>query len=279
MAWLVFILTLLITVAKMTDFLIGRAGNRKINARLADFYFSIQRDWEIIYQMPAERCAEFLDHLLSFRAFVQIIRIALIIALPTAALMLVSESSEGSHPWFAGTGSTQFTMHARGLFLTGNLVGFTMATFASWHIARWFLRKMAGAGPRDALLCIALLSSISLSCIVMGAVVAQTVATISSERTLYDFTSRTYIVDDGAQLALVGINDYINVLVLLPSLLVSLLALGSLCLFWFWSALRRPLMVVLERLEERGENTLTAIAIGIAGIAGLVTTYLKAAGS
>jgi hypothetical protein len=270
--WLLFFLASLVSLAQLADFFLGREGNRALKEALADFYVAVERDWRAAYRAPAALLTRFLDHLLTRRLGTSVLRL---LAVSVSLTTLLFVAAQIVHLFSASYDEGEWWLRLVTLCVI-NATGDVL----TWSVARSGLRYIQRAGIAGALAATAAMVGSAL--VVPAAFYIESLFVIDQllfgpagpvKLGLIPFAVGNLFIGGGSGMFMV-----IPLVVLLPVLLFAFVVVLGIGATVLQPVAKRPLMLVLERVDASTKPFFTLASLFIGAIATLITGYAKARG-
>jgi hypothetical protein len=293
LAWLIFCLTLLMTLANFGDFLFGDRIIKPVRDAAFRMYLKIEEgDWSPAYQVPAEIILSYARRILRTDggpgiAVLWIVYYSLFINgfMSIVVYYVYTLYSESLRP-----GATVFMVPAFFMLfwsLPGNLLGDIIA----WPSALWLLKRLRASTPVAAVLLLTV-AVLLLYCLAVLATASRVLiqdlslnyleANMSHSdilRALLDAlpTSIRRAWFAMGRLRMLSLADLLAIMqVMLPILLFFLVSIIGLLIYASRGPMRRPLIFLLERIEASPKSILTLGAAVLSALATLLAAWLKA---
>jgi hypothetical protein len=258
LTWTLFGLAILVTLANLGDFTVGRSGDRQIRARLYDFYFAIEGDWKSAFQIPAHVVSAYLDRIFGRWPFPAILRVAPASLVMTLILYV---------PALFRTDSVKTDIFSD-LILT--LPPLYFGDLLSWGVSAFVMRRLAHASAG--------MAAASITVLLGAAAFASTsVLVLWTFLLLLVGTLQESYAGTGGVVSLYTLETF-PILCLLPAIPLILLTgvvLLGVAAYLLRGLIRPPLLFLLERVDASNKPVLTLLAAATAGIAALIAVSPK----
>jgi hypothetical protein len=286
MGLLLFMCTLLVSMAGLADFLIEDAGDRLLRDKLFKFYLAVEGDWAQLYKVPAAVVARFLYDTLGSTWGRYVWRVALyslVISTAIAAGILIGTKSTELPMWEGYSRHMNILVATFFTLCIPNIAGDLIA----WGATRRLLKSTAKDAAANAV-------GNLIGAVIIGGITAWlTFEVMTAASYLYEHVLGTcerqvgpfYVSDracsiegawdDPLGLELMAFVGPLPLLVLLPIALYVGTTIVGLILVATKPFSKTPLVWLLAKVERSPRHLLAIIAAVVSGIATLVTALTK----
>jgi hypothetical protein len=262
MHWVIVVLTIMISLANLGDFIFGEKGNRQLLSKLSSYYVAVGGDWKATYQVPARKMNEFLIHIFGHNFFLYLFKVAIYSVSLVFILSALSYITYRPPPHTPSVLPRITPLDYAPCFAVGNCLG----DLLSWSIVRFLLFQMKIAR---------LIWAIVLFMIGMASAIIFSFASFFIGILLVlTFDAKAIFFGPG-QAAFNGYLFLVPLLAGLPSIVFVLTTASGILLVVLRPIIRAPLMGLLERLESAPKSILTLTAVALSGFVGIVAALAK----
>jgi hypothetical protein len=282
-----------VSLGHFTDFIIGQAGQKKVKDQLADLYVAVaDGDWSRLFRSPAKLFLSYIDALFQFAkpvvfslrvliySFIFSMLVDLVLFISSTnispSLIVAPLRAEGIPPWDK-------------LYLFVSIVNNSIFDILSIIIVRWLTKSAAGI-PATYIVPL-LVSSVGIALVIfLLASMSQNFMLVIVYSRFYGIFPNVYQDLEAAVRAAQGTLVFFflpqgvssNLHAMLPSIQVVipittyvLFCAAAYVFYLSRNFLRKPLLILLERLDESRSGIFTSLAAAISAVVGLLQALGK----
>lgn len=296
MGWLVFTLTLLTALANFVDFLFGEESVKPLRDAAFRLYMKIEdNDWRPVYQSPATIVLSYAERMLNLKgglgaALGRIVLFSILLNLFMSSIIFfaffLSEVRTVANQM--SLLDTYILPEIR--LMTWSLPGNLLGDIIAWFSMLFLLRRLKDSNPWTAMFLIAssgaLLYAVITLALAARGILFLTAAVYGSAWTI-DFWKGAIEVTPlymkgpifSRWIALSNVDLLAIIQVALPCLLFIAVSVVGLCVYMSRNVVRRPLILLLTRIEASPKSIFTLAAAVLSAIATAIAAWIKAASS
>jgi hypothetical protein len=290
MASTIFLLISLVALGHFTDFIIGQSGRRKVKDRLADVYVAVaEGDWSTLFRSPAQLFLRYIEKVFSFKSVPVLLRRVILysvgISLLVDGALLVSSIAVYPNVLvipLSPSGVSPF--HPP--FLLASAA--TNLVFDLWSllVVKRCMKSIEVVKARYLIPLLAMFVCVTFVICVIACMFQTGLSVVVYSRTYHILPSLNEDLH-AAYLAALTLPAVLKnnpqqlysllpcIQIILPMTTYIIFCALAYTVYLLRNVLRKPLLIVLERLDEARSGVFTSIAAAISALVGLFEALIK----